>query len=205
MTMNNDGSDIRVSSLDVEHELPAAPENGNENARPEQQEGTSREQSAKGTDLGEADDDRKALRDRMARLQADFENSRKRAAREQQEFREFALADALKSLLPILDSLDRAIRAPAQSVEELRCGIELIRKLFEDSLARLGANPIPAKGEPFDPRVHQAVEMTDTTTAADNQVLEELQPGYRLQDRLLRPAMVRVARHPKHRSHPEAA
>jgi molecular chaperone GrpE len=96
--------------------------------------------------------------------------------------------------LPILDSFERALRTPAQNLEEFRNGVELIEKQFHDVLATLGVRPVPAQGERFDPLLHQAVEMVDSTDAADDQVVEELQRGYRLGNRLLRPAMVRVAR-----------
>ena len=138
-----------------------------------------------------------ALLDRLARLQAEFENARKRGVREQHEFREFAVADAIKALLPVLDSFDRALQvAPAQT--DLRSGVELIHKQLHDALQKLGVSPVPAKGEQFDPHVHEAVEMVDTATAEDHVILEELQRGYKLKERLLRPAMVRVARNPKH-------
>ena len=107
-------------------------------------------------------------------------------------------------MLPILDSLDRALQAPAQTLEGFRSGIELIRKQFEDALAKLGLNQVPTRGETFDPRVHEAVEIVETASAHDNQVLEELQRGYKLRDRLLRPAMVRIARNREHGSEPEA-
>jgi len=100
--------------------------------------------------------------------------------------------------LPILDSLDRALKTDAKSVEDFRAGIELIDKQFHDALAKLGVQPVAAEGEPFDPNLHQAVQMVDTQQAADNHVLDELQRGYKLKERLLRPAMVRVARNPKH-------
>ena len=141
--------------------------------------------------------ERDALLDRLARLQAEFENARKRSAREQQEFREYALTEAVKGLLPVLDSFERALQVGANE-SELRGGVELIYKQLEDALAKLGLRPIPAKGEPFDPHLHQAIEMVDTTEADDHQVLEELQRGYKLKDRLLRPSMVRVARNTKH-------
>jgi molecular chaperone GrpE len=144
------------------------------------------------------------LFDRTARLQAEFENARKRSAKELQEFKEFALEHALRSLLPVLDSFDRALHAPAQSVEEFRSGVRLIRKQLRDTLEKLGLRPIPAEGEPFDPMLHEAVEMVDTTDAPDNHVLEELQGGYKLTHRLLRPARVRVARNSDNPSHREA-
>jgi molecular chaperone GrpE len=135
--------------------------------------------------------------DRLARLQAEFDNFRKRSVRDQQDFRDYALVEALKSLLPILDSLDRALKTTGVSVQDFRAGIELIDKQFHDALARLGVEPIPAEGEIFDPNLHQAVQMVDTDEVADNHVIDELQRGYRIKDRLLRPAMVRVASNPK--------
>lgn len=202
MTTNN--SEIQTERLDVGHELPAGQSVADERPEAEQQAITAEETPAAGDDLERANAERNALQNRLARLQAEFENSRKRAVREQQEFKDFALAEALKSMLPILDSLDRALQAPAQTLEDFRSGIELIRKQFEDALAKLGLNPVPTRGEMFDPRVHEAVEIVETASANDNQVLEELQRGYKLRDRLLRPAMVRVARNPQHGSEPEA-
>ncbi len=107
------------------------------------------------------------------------------------------MADVVKSLLPILDSFERALQAPSSNPGEFRSGVELIYKQLQDALAKLGLRPIPAKGEPFDPHLHQAVEMVETTEAEDRQVLEELQRGYKFKDRLLRPAMVRVAKNSK--------
>ena len=124
--------------------------------------------------------------DRLARLQAEFDNYRKRNVKEQQDFRDYALADALKSLLPILDSLDRAVKTEAASLQEFRSGIELIDKQFHDVLARLGVEPIEAAGEAFDPNLHQAVQMVETTDVEDHHVIDELQRGYRFKDRLLR-------------------
>lgn len=141
--------------------------------------------------------ERDDLLDRLARLQAEFENARKRGVREQQEYREFALQEAVRNLLPILDSFERALGHRETELEEYRAGIELIYKQMQDTLAKLGLRPIPAQGEPFDPHLHQAIEMVETTEAPDQQVLEELQRGYKLKDRLLRPAMVRVARNSK--------
>jgi molecular chaperone GrpE len=142
--------------------------------------------------------ERDDLLGRMARMQAEFENARKRLAREQDEFKEQALADAIKSLLPGLDSLDWALQSQYQSVEEFRSGISLIRKQLYDSLSKLGLQEIPANGELFDPRLHEAVEVVNTTVAEDNHVLKDVRRGYKLNDRLLRPAMVLVAHNPEH-------
>jgi molecular chaperone GrpE len=142
--------------------------------------------------------ERDTLLDRLARTQAEFDNARKRAAREQQDYREYASSDAIKALLPTLDSLERALQAGSTEKSELRNGIELIYKQLLDALSKLGLRPIPAQGELFDPHVHEAIEMVETTEAKDHHIVEELQRGYKLKDRLLRPAMVKVARNSKH-------
>jgi len=181
------------TELDVDHELPSA----------EDESATAPEDGAKvasvataelEAELEKARAQNAAYLDRAARIQAEFDNYRKRAAREQQDYRDYALADALKTLLPILDSLDRALKTNAASLDEYRAGIELIDKQFHDALAKLGVQPVPAEGESFDPNLHQAVQVVDTDEAEDNHVIDELQRGYKLKDRLLRPAMVRVAR-----------
>jgi molecular chaperone GrpE len=134
------------------------------------------------------------LLDRLARLQAEFDNARKRSFREQQEFREYAVANAITPLLPILDSLDRAVHFEDASAADLHAGVELISKQLLDALGKLGLQVVHAKGEPFDPHQHQAIEMVETDEVPDGHVVDELQPGYKLKDRLLRPAMVRVAK-----------
>lgn len=142
--------------------------------------------------------ERDALLDRLARLQAEFENYRKRNAREQAEFRDYAVADAVKNFLPVLDNFDLALRAQNTETADqaLRSGIELIRKQMTDALSRLGVQVVLAQGQTFDPRVHEAIEMVESSDHADHEVIEELQRGYKLKDRLLRPAMVRVATNP---------
>jgi molecular chaperone GrpE len=139
--------------------------------------------------------ERDALLDRLARLQAEFDNARKRAVREQQEFREFAAADVIKNFLPTLDSFERALKAGGDA-GDFRNGIELIYRQFQDALQKVGVQPIVAVGQPFDPRLHEAIEMVDTRDVPDHQVVDELQRGYKYKERLLRPAMVRVARNP---------
>ena len=187
-----------ANRLDTEHELPegydeqetavdaGAPENQAKPAMAELETEVDRLRSERATYL-----------DRLARLQAEFDNYRKRSAREQQEFRDYALADSLKQLLPILDSLDHALRTENATAEDFRAGVDLIDRQFHDVLSKLGVEPIAAAGEPFDPTLHQAIQMVETTEAKDNQVIDELQRGYKLRDRLLRPAMVRVASNPK--------
>jgi len=186
--------------LDVDHELPSGQDEGDTTSATAPGDG-SKVAGAPATELQseleKARAECAAYLDRAARLQAEFDNYRKRNAKAQQEYRDYALAEAIKTLLPILDSLDRALKTNATSLEEYRSGIELIDKQFHDALAKLGVQPVPAEGESFDPNLHQAVQMVETGEAADNHIIDELQRGYKLKDRLLRPAMVRVARNAK--------
>ncbi len=180
-----------ATNLDLEHELPAA-----ENDAGGEETSAS---STPATDGGTAPEveklkaERDALLDRLARQQAEFDNARKRAVREQQEFRDFAAADVIKNILPVLDSFERALKAGGEA-GDFRSGVELIYRQLLDALQKSGVQLITAVGQPFDPRFHEAIEMVDTSEVPDHQVLEELQRGYKYKDRLLRPAMVRVAR-----------
>ena len=183
------------TELELDHELPPA-ENDDERA-PQASAGTAAPAEPQ-SEVEQLRAERAAYLDRAARIQAEFENFRKRNAKAQQEYRDYALVEAIKTLLPILDSLDNALKTNAASLEDFHAGIELIDKQFHDALAKLGVEPISTEGVPFDPNVHQAIQMVDTDEAEDNHVLDELQRGYRMKDRLLRPAMVRVARNPKH-------
>ena len=182
--------------LDLEHELPAA-QDGDETAEipaagePAVSAGS---RDSEG-ELQRLKAERDTLLDRLARSQAEFENARRRATREQQEFRDYAVQDAIKALLPVLDSFERALQAKSDA-GDFRSGVELIYKQLQDALGKLGVRAIPAKGEPFNPHYHEAVEMVETPEAPDHEVLEELQRGYKFKDRLLRPAMVKVAKNP---------
>ena len=193
MSRTNGKSEVDPQELDATHELPASESAEDDPATIE----SSSRASTESSELQKLRVERDTLIDRLARLQAEFENARKRTAREQQDFREYAVADAVKALLPTLDSFERALQTDAAEKSEFRSGIELIYKQLQDALQKLGLRAIPAKGEPFDPHLHEAIEMVDTTDAPDHQILEELQRGYKLKDRLLRPSMVRVARNPK--------
>lgn len=165
------------------------------NARAAEGEGSPAGQGDAKDQLIRVQAERDALFDRLARQQAEFENLRKRSAKEQADFRDYAVADTVKQLIPILDSFDLALKAATKSNEgDLRKGVELIRKQMDEVLTKLGVQPIAAKGEPFDPRFHEAIEMVESSDVKDNHVLDELQRGYKLKDRLLRPAMVRVAK-----------
>jgi molecular chaperone GrpE len=184
-------TEVKNGGLDLEHELPPSNDNDNENDEAARTSGAAAGQS----ELQKVQAERDTLLDRLARMQAEFENARRRTIKEQQEFRDFAAADAIKSLLPVLDSLERALQVNADAAE-FRNGVELIYKQLQTALEKLSLQPIKAKGEQFNPHLHEAIEMVDTTDVPDHEVIEELQRGYKIKDRLLRPAMVRVARNP---------
>jgi molecular chaperone GrpE len=190
MSKGNGKTEGKNAGLDLEHELPAG--DSNDVAMAE----ASGEPSAAESELQKLKSERDSLLDRLARQQAEFENARRRASKEQQDFRDYALADSIKSLLPVVDSLERALQVKSDAAE-LRSGVELIHKQLLDALAKLSVNPIEAKGEAFDPRYHEAIEMVETDKVPDHQVTDELQRGYKFKDRLLRPAMVKVAHNPQ--------
>ena len=198
MGKTNGKTEVETRDLDLDHELPPADDGGE---APTASESVSPKPAAPESqvdaELQKLKAERDTLLDRLARLQAEFENARKRSAKEQQDFREYATLDSVKALLPILDSFERALHASNPEAADFRSGIELIYKQLQDALSKQGLRPIPAKGEPFDPHLHQAIEVVDTDEAEDHHVLEELQRGYKLKDRLVRPSMVRVARNPK--------
>lgn len=193
MGKSNGKSEVETTGLDIEHELPAGdgdqPSGSAAEVRP----------AAVGdgpeAEIQKLKAERDTLVDRLARAQAEFENARRRAAKEQQDFRDFALADAIKTLLPVVDNFERALQAKSESAE-FKPGVELIYKQLQDVLNKLGVRAIPAKGQQFDPHVHEAIEMVETPDAEDHEVLEEWQRGYKYKDRLLRPAMVKVAKNP---------
>ena len=136
-----------------------------------------------------------ALQDRLLRLAAEFDNYRKRVDRDRRDQADAAVADALEDLFPIMDNLDRALQAPAgEDVDAYRKGVELIHKQMSDLLRKRGVKAIEAVGADFDPNYHQAVVQEVSADHREGEVMEELRRGYVLGDRLLRPAMVKVAR-----------
>lgn len=140
--------------------------------------------------------ERDELLDRLARLQAEFENARKRESRERADFRDFAVANTVERFLPVLDNFQLALGA-AGSAEQVRAGVELIVKQMEDILQSLHVRPVETAGAQFDPRVHEALETVERDDLPDHQVLNEVRRGYQIRDRLLRPALVRVVSNPQ--------
>jgi molecular chaperone GrpE len=140
--------------------------------------------------------ERDQLLDRMARMQAEFDNARKRGEREKIDFRDYATGNVVEQFLPVLDNFELALKSDG-TAEQLRSGVELIVKQMEDVLRQMQVTPVPAVGEAFDPRMHEALGTVERDDLPDQHVAEEIRRGYRLRERLLRPALVRVAHNPK--------
>jgi molecular chaperone GrpE len=138
------------------------------------------------------------LQNTLVRRQADFENYRKRVERERQQERHRGAEQLIEQVLPVLDAFDRALAAGQDSSAsaEYRKGFELIRTQLWNTLAKQGLQPIEAVGKPFDPHLHHAIENVPTADKAEGTVVGEMQKGYMFHDRVLRPAMVRVASAP---------
>lgn len=141
--------------------------------------------------------EKRDLHDRLLRKQAEFENMRKRLQREKEEFQQHATAELVRTLLPTLDGFERALKHRDAGVpEQFVQGIELIYRQMLEALGRAGLTAVEAVGKTFDPHVHQAVETVEDPKRRDHEIVEELQRGYKLKQRLLRPAIVKVAVHP---------
>ena len=132
--------------------------------------------------------------DRLLRKTAEFDNYRKRTDRERQQLSEAAAADLLQELLPLVDDLERALRSESDDAGAIRKGVELIYKQLLETLRKRGVRPIESLGEDFDPHYHMAVAHEPAHGRREGEVIEEFRRGYMLGDRLLRPAMVKVAK-----------
>ena len=144
--------------------------------------------------LDELRREKDAVQDRLLRTAAEFDNYRKRVERERRELADYMKMDVLNELLPIVDNFERALQAPSSDADSLRKGVELIYKQLIDLLRKRGVTPIEALGTDFDPNFHQAVIHETSPSHREGEVIEELQRGYMLGDKLLRPAMVKVAK-----------
>jgi molecular chaperone GrpE len=161
---------------------------------------SSARESGAGTGTAEQDGsdalrrEKEALQDRLLRTAAEFDNYRKRVERERRDLAQYAGADILTDLLPIVDDLERALQAPAGDAETYRRGVDLIHKQMLNLLQKRGVKPIEAVGTPFDPRFHEAVMHEVSDAHGEGEVMAELRKGYTLGERLLRPAAVKVAK-----------
>ena len=139
--------------------------------------------------------ERDDLTDRLLRAAAEFDNYRKRTDRERRELLESAAAGLIQDLLPVVDDLERALDAATATPDRaLRQGVELIHKQLLDTLRRRNVQPFKTIGEPFDPVWHEAVASEPANGRPDGQIIGELRRGYKIGERLLRPAQVRVAK-----------
>jgi molecular chaperone GrpE len=143
--------------------------------------------------LDELRREKDSLQDRLLRTAAEFDNYRKRIERERRDLADYMKADILAEILPIVDNFERALQAPTDD-EAFRKGVELIHRQMLDLLRKRGVTPIDAIGADFDPNFHQAVIHEASPSHREGEVIEELQRGYMLGDKLLRPAMVKVAK-----------
>ncbi len=177
--MNSDVNDLDVGADGADDATPAADAG----------------QTAGSDELTKAVEEREQLRDRLLRTTAEFDNYRKRVERDRREMADRAAEGLLLELLPVVDDLERAlaVETAGESAEGYRRGVELIQKQITDLLTRRGVKPIEALGELFDPHMHQAVTSEPADGRRDGEVIEVLRTGYTLNDRLLRPAMVKVA------------
>lgn len=132
------------------------------------------------------------FQERLARLQAEFDNARKREVKERQDSRDYAIQSAIEPFLGVLDNFALALKSDGD-VEQLRTGVQLIVKQMEEALRTLNVQSVDSIGTQFDPRIHEALGSIETLEHPDHQVLEEIRRGYKLRDKLLRPALVRIA------------
>ena len=148
--------------------------------------------------LEEKEKEAKEHYDRLLRMAADFENYKKRAVREKEEWTKFANEDLIKGILPFIDNLERAVNhsEKTEDFQSLVEGIKLTVQQLLKTLNKFGVSPIESLGKPFNPAVHQAMLLVESDQHEPNQVVEEFQKGYLLNDRLLRPATVSVSKPP---------
>ncbi len=185
--------ELQGAKIDAAAELPAPPA-GEDLATPAATESPAEPASASEVERLKAERDQ--LLDRLARLQAEFENARKRTERERAEFREFVTGSVVEQFLPVLDNFELALKSAA-TAHQLRSGVSLIVKQMEEILQKMQVSAVPTVGEAFDPHIHEALGTVERDDVPDQHVAEEVRRGYRMRERLLRPALVRVAHNPK--------
>lgn len=150
------------------------------------------ETSASQNELDQIKGERDQLLDRLARLQAEFENARKREAKERADTRDYVVSNTVEPFLGVMDNFQLALKSDG-TIEQLRSGVGLILKQMEDALRGMNVVPVETVGTQFDPRIHEALGSIETKEHPDHQVLEEVRRGYKIREKLLRPALVRIA------------
>jgi molecular chaperone GrpE len=154
-------------------------------------EGAAQQDSA-AQEIAQLRGEKDQLLDRLARLQAEFDNARKREAKERADAREYTIGNTVEPFLGVMDNFQLALKAQG-SADQLRTGVELILKQMEEALKGLQVQAVETVGTQFDPRIHEALGSVETREFPDHQVLEEIRRGYKIREKLLRPALVRIA------------
>jgi len=184
--------------LELDHELPPAGPDDESASRAPGEGGKSGQLSVAEmeAELEKARSERAAYLDRAARLQAEFDNFRKRSRKELEDARRGGREDLLRALLPVFDNLERAIQSAHRAVENkaMADGLAMVQRQFVEALAREGITRVPTVGQAFDPAVHEAIQQVETTEHAPGSVLAEVQAGYAQGERLVRAALVVVAK-----------
>lgn len=199
----------KKQDMPPQQQPPDQPESGGQKGRPgvvdsRASSAVDAEQQAAHLDQSRVDPELQAARDeaqanfaRYQRLAADFENYKRRTRQELADRTQYANEELLRKLLPILDNLHRALdHAPEGIDRNWFDGLRTVVRQFEDTLQAQGVSPIPAVGEKFDPSKHEAIAREETDEHEEGTIVEEMQPGYRLHERVLRPTLVKVA-HPR--------
>ena len=184
----------KQSEEDAAPEMTALEKRLAEKAAQESDEGT--DENAGPETLTEAQEAIAELNERIVRLTADFDNFRKRAQREKDEARQFANQGLLEKLLPVLDNFEMALTAVKDADPSVRDGVQMILDQLLGVLKESGVEPVDAMGQPFDPNLHEALSQEETTEVEEGTVVQQVQRGYKLNDRLVRPARVVVAKAP---------
>ncbi|HEY5055022.1 MAG TPA: nucleotide exchange factor GrpE [Acidobacteriaceae bacterium] len=167
----------------------AAPQPGSDPASVEESAGA---ESLLKTEVEQLRSERDQLLDRLARLQAEFENARRRDVKERADVRDYAVQNAVEPFLSVMDNFQLALKAQG-SADQLRLGVELILKQMEEALRGLQVQAVETVGTQFDPRIHEALGSIETAEFPDHQVVEEVRRGYKIREKLLRPALVKIA------------
>ena len=184
----------KQSEEDAAPEMTALEKRLAEKAAQESDEGA--DENAGPETLTEAQEAIAELNERIVRLTADFDNFRKRAQREKDEARQFANPGLLEKLLPVLYNFEMALTAVKDADPSVRDGVQMILDQLLGVLKESGVEPVDAMGQPFDPNLHEALSQEETTEVEEGTVVQQVQRGYKLNDRLVRPARVVVAKAP---------
>jgi molecular chaperone GrpE len=198
----------KKQDMPPQHRSPDQAEPGGQKSRPgvvdsrassavDAEQGDAQGQPSADPELQAARDEAQANFARYQRLAADFENYKRRTRQELADRTQYANEELLRKLLPILDNLRRALdHAPEGIDRNWFDGLRMVVRQFEDTLQSQGVSPIPAVGQKFDPAQHEAIAREETDEHEEGTVVEEMQPGYRLHERVLRPSLVKIA-HPR--------